>query len=168
MNEGLKNSIRSGSVALLLCLIASVSAGCATAKSGAAPGEAIDEVVDDQAGDPFEAASRWAADLVGRASSGDDSSDGSVDDSSGAKTLPARIESIAGQWKSAEVARIWAVGVEYRALIVQYDYVAPRSAQKSTAGQIPAVLLHLGEDENGAWEVIGLAPSTSTYLWSRL
>lgn len=97
--------------------------------------------------DPFQVASQWAAEL----------SAPHIPDAP-ARALPAEIARITDAWSSAQLARLWAQGEEYRALVTQ----------KNTAGQGPAVLLRLGTDASGAWQVIGLEPATATVLWSHL
>lgn len=96
----------------------------------------------DQA-DPFEVARGWATELPGAKRA--------------AEMLSPQVHSITASWTAAQVARVWAAGDEYRALIIE----------KSTTGQRPAVLLYLGRDSSDAWKIEAIKPSTSTALWSQ-
>jgi hypothetical protein len=93
---------------------------------------------------PFEVAVEWASDVA-------------------TKTPPEGLRQVFGEWKVARVARVWAAGEEYRAVIVK----------KNTARETLAVLLHIAlipadEPNAGKWEVIDTEPTTSTHLWSEL
>jgi|GEM_PF-6070058 len=93
--------------------------------------------------DAFEVARAWAANLPGE---------------SGDAAMPSpEVHSISATWQAAQVARIWAAGDEYRALITE----------RSTAAPGPAVLLYISRDASGAWKVQAIKPSTSTALWSQ-
>jgi hypothetical protein len=72
--------------------------------------------------------------------------------------LDAQVESSVGSWSAARVARVWAAGDEYRAVVVQ----------KNSAEKAPAVLLHVARDQQGAWQVVDQKPTTSTHLWPQL
>lgn len=88
---------------------------------------------------PFEVAQTWASEF-----------------SPG--TAPEAVREVVGEWSRAQVARVWASGGEYRAVIVQ----------KSTARETPAVLLRITKGDTKGWEVTGVEPTTSTNLWSEL
>lgn len=89
--------------------------------------------------DAFEVARAWAASVPG------------------AEVPSPELHSITASWRAAQVARVWAAGDEYRALIIE----------KSTTGERPAVLLYLSSDTRGEWQIEAIKPSTSTALWSQ-
>lgn len=136
-------------LALLFAGVFSGAFGCATAQK---PASAASARADEPGGAPqapeddaFEVARRWAAGVSGEP---------------GGAPAPApdpEVSSIIAPWQAAQVARIWAAGDEYRALITE----------KSTAAPGPAVLLYLVRDPRGAWIVQAVKPSTSTALWSQ-
>jgi hypothetical protein len=74
------------------------------------------------------------------------------------KTPPQGLRQVVGEWKFAQVARVWASGEEYRAVVVQ----------QNTARETLAVLLHIARSDAGTWEVVDSEPTTSTHLWSEL
>lgn len=88
---------------------------------------------------PFGVAQRWASELS-------------------ADTAPVAVRETVSEWNTARVARVWASGEEYRALVVQ----------KSTARETPAVLLRITRGDANRWQVTGAEPATSTHLWSEL
>ncbi len=68
------------------------------------------------------------------------------------------IADVVAAWQRAQVERVWAVGEQYRAVIVH----------KSTTGEVPAVLLVIARGDDGGWQVVDERPTTSTHLWSEL
>lgn len=139
--------LSAGAAALML------AAGCAPAPGQHVPGTPRDALPGGATpaslpADPFQVASQWAARLNARPPT----------PAGSRHPLPDEITRITDAWTSAALARLWAQGDEYRALIIQ----------KGTAEQGPAVLLRLGTDARGAWQVIGLEPAAATLLWSRL
>ncbi len=79
-------------------------------------------------------------------------------DAFSADEAPDAVRQVVGGWKTAQLARVWAAGEEYRAVVVQ----------KSTARETPAVLLRITHSDASGWEVSGVEPTTSTHLWSEL
>lgn len=71
---------------------------------------------------------------------------------------PDAVGEVVDEWQRAQVARVWASGGEYRAVIVQ----------KNTAKETPAVLLRITRGDTSQWQVISVEPTTSTNLWSEL
>ena len=116
--------------------------GCASPKPKADAQMPADEqktAVDKPSPGPFAAAQRWASEIS-------------------AETAPEAVRETVSGWKNAQVARVWASGEEYRAIVVQ----------KSTARETPAVLLRITHSDANRWQVTGAEPATSTFLWSEL
>ncbi|MFW6057276.1 MAG: hypothetical protein ACOC9W_00330 [Persicimonas sp.] len=130
-------------IAALSC--AAVCLACAT-PSAERSGESEDAGAQEQKegpaegpSGPFATAEQWAAEL---------------DADSAAES----IADVVAQWQHAQVERVWAAGEQYRAVIVQ----------KSTTGEVPAVLLVIARGDDGRWQVVDERPTTSTHLWSEL
>ncbi|QDG51046.1 hypothetical protein FIV42_09965 [Persicimonas caeni] len=144
-HQKIRNPRRLDLVYLLACLLVGPwLTGCATtpqttAQTGEAETTAQTTPATPAPEGPFEAAQTWASEFS-------------------ADTAPEAVREVVGDWKRARVARVWASGEEYRAVVVQ----------KSTARETPAVLLRITRGDAKRWEVTGVEPTTSTNLWSEL
>jgi hypothetical protein len=130
-------------------------AGCASSPqahderaAGESDKDAPQAITTTEAG-PFEVAVDWASAVPSEAGS--------------SETVPESVQQVVREWKIARVARVWASGEEFRAVVVQ----------KNTARETPAALLHITRSESGhsgssKWVVTGAEPTTSTHLWSEL
>jgi len=132
-------------VGLMLAGFLASAVGCASGKgasgaeASAASQDASEQARPTEKKDAFEVARAWAASVPG------------------AEVPSPELHSITASWRAAQVARVWAAGDEYRALIIE----------KSTTGERPAVLLYLSSDTRGEWQIEAIKPSTSTALWSQ-
>lgn len=131
-----------GVLVVLLLAVASTGVGCAGSSEKAEPDEAPVETrrhADEAIEGPFEVARAWVDDLDDHDLSGE----------------PA---DIVDEWSVASLARVWASGDEYRAVVTQ----------KNTAEEAPAVLLHVAKGDGGTWEVVDVEPTTANHLWPKL
>lgn len=135
---------------LVRCLTAallalSLTGGCASAPDAEddqpadEPDEAREDAVQSTEG-PFEVAVLWAEEF--------DEHD-----------LGGEAGEVVEEWPAAQVARIWATGDDYRAVITR---------RGGGSEEIPAILLHIAQSDEDSWSVVDLETTTSTHLWPKL
>lgn len=126
-------------------LAVSLAAGCASTPDAAneEPDEEPDKArqisVQSSEG-PFEVAALWAEKF--------DEHD-----------LDSEASEVVEQWPAATVARVWASGDDYRAVVIR------RGGGREES---PAILLHIAPDDEDTWSVVDLETTTSTHLWPKL
>ncbi|MFW5967012.1 MAG: hypothetical protein ACOCV2_05810 [Persicimonas sp.] len=127
-----------------LVLIA-LSAGCASTPDveddrSAEQSEKADEDPVQSSEGPYEVAALWVEEL--------DEHD-----------LEGEPGEVVDEWSAAQVARVWASGEDYRAVVTRRG-----GGREETR----AILLHIAPDDDDAWSVVDLEMTSSTHLWPKL